>query len=260
MAIRLFSPGEVAAAAAADSTGTRMLRSHVLLRAAFAKARVNAAIARAERPASSVVLLGAGCDTLFYNAPPTWSDLTLLEVDQPASQRAKRARLAAGFVGIPLNVRFLPVDFAATPLSTALEGVLPADKPAVFIWLGVMMYLDASAIDAVLAYVASCPRGTELVFSFAPSGAFSAAAFSDNENGTSGKGGGNSGVEAQAAAMGEPWLSKHSPAEIEALLRRHGFTDVHFLAGDEAASYFGAAERADGLCASSRISIGAAVV
>jgi len=260
VAARLVGHAELAAAAASDSAGTRVLRAHCLLRSAFAEARAAAAVAAGAR---TVVLLGAGLDTLAYRQPASWAaaGVTVIEVDHGASQRDKRARLAAGGVAVPANVRFCEIDFMRTSLAAGLAPALAAagGGKEVFIWLGCMMYLDAAAIDATLAFVASRARGSELVFSFAPSGSPSNAQLGVFDGGTVAPAA-SGGVEAQAAALGEPWLSKHAPEDIRALTARHGFSELHLLEPDEAQAFFGAAPRADGLQASTRVSIGSAVV
>src|SRR6185295_7352687 len=120
--------------------------------------------------------------------------LQLFEVDHPASQRAKRERLAAAGVALPPNLTFVPIDFEHVTIEQGLAAS-PFDRtrPAFFSWLGVTMYLTEDAIDAVLRFVASLPRGSELVLTFA---------HPDPPDSPGGR------LAAAAAALGEPWLSR----------------------------------------------------
>jgi len=236
---RLVERAALARALAADGAPARALRAHVVLRSRFAEDRLQAAVARGVR---QLVVLGAGFDTFAYRQPAWAHALRVFEVDHPASQRAKQARLRGAGIAIPGNVCFVAIDFAHTALRDGLapSGFAP-DEPAFFSWLGVMMYLDQDAIDAVLRYVAARPAGSEIAFSFAHAGAVT-----------------NRGAQARAAALGEPWLSRFEPDALVRKLRDLGFSAVTLPTPEDAARYFGA--RSDALRAPERVAIGTAIV
>jgi O-methyltransferase involved in polyketide biosynthesis len=80
--------------------------------------------------------------------------LRLFEVDHPASQAWKLARIAE----LRLPVRdahvFAAVDFEAESLRDGLNRAgLDWSQPTFFSWLGVTMYQAADAIDATLRSV-----------------------------------------------------------------------------------------------------------
>lgn len=193
------------------------LRLGVLARSRYAEERLAAAVARGVR---SYISLGAGFDTFAYRQPPWAQELRIFEVDHPASQSAKRERLAAAGIALPANLTFAPIDFERDTLAAGLAAAgFPADEPALFSWLGVMMYLNLDAIEAVLDYVAARTPGSELVFSFArPAG----------ETDT-----GRHEIARRVAAGGEPWLTHFEPTELEAKLRAAGFSQVEFLSAAE---------------------------
>jgi len=84
-----------------------------------------------------------------------------------------------------------------------------------------MPYVREAAIVAALRLIATRPRGTEIVFSFArPTGA------SDDPK-----------VEAARA-----WLSRFEPAALAKLLHMVGFSEVTFLNEDHVARYLGQRE------------------
>jgi methyltransferase (TIGR00027 family) len=222
-----------------QSALARGLRSHVVLRSRVAEDRLADAVARGVR---QLIVLGAGLDTFAYRQPAWSSELSIVEVDHPASQQLKREMLSGTGVDIPANVRFADIDFEHETLA---EGLLrcgvSSNVPTFFSWLGVTMYLTRSAIDAVLDTVAGFPPESEIVLTFAQPRAEDEA----------------HNLAESAAEVGEPWISYFTPDEIEALLRAHGFRDVWFLSREEAVHrYF--ADRTDGLTAPRRVSIVAA--
>ena len=76
-----------------QTPGARALRTHVLLRSRYAEDRLEAAFACGVR---QLVVLGAGFDTFAYRQPAWAGNLTIFEVDQPASQGHKRAAGGGG--------------------------------------------------------------------------------------------------------------------------------------------------------------------
>jgi methyltransferase (TIGR00027 family) len=224
----------------------RALRAHVVLRSRYAEDRLADAFGRGVR---QYVVLGAGLDTFAYRQPAWAATLRVFEVDQPASQQAKRERLAAGGIGIPANVRLVGVDFERQTLRDALAaGGVDLAAPVFFSWLGVTMYLSEDAVLAVLRTVAALPAESEIVFTFAQPDR--AVPSPDPAHQT---------MAERAAAVGEPWLSFFEPAELEARLRGLAFREVSFLTPAEADErYF--AGRTDGLSAPRRTSICAGIV
>ena len=129
------------------------LRVRVLLRSRFAEARLAAAVRRGVR---QLVELGAGYGTFAYRAPAWARDVRIFEVDEPATQGDKRARLARAGIAPPSNLTFVPIDFETTQLPDALAARgFAATQPAFFSWLGVIPYLTRDAVEAVLRFVAS---------------------------------------------------------------------------------------------------------
>ncbi len=90
------------------------------------------------------VLLGAGLDTFGYRNPH--ASVRVFEVDQPSTQQLKRERLAAARIEIPDSVTLVPFDFTRQTLHDALDAArFDRSRPAVFAWLGVVMYLKRVA-------------------------------------------------------------------------------------------------------------------
>jgi methyltransferase (TIGR00027 family) len=168
------------------------------------------------------VLLGAGLDSFAYRSPQA-GRVRVFEVDHPATQEYKRRvagaawdveGMAGGVGAAPDGVTFVPVDFARDSLADALgRGGFDAARPAFVSWLGVTMYLDASAIEATVSVLGGFAPGSEVVVDYMlPAGLRDAAgqAYADL-------------VGQVAAEQGEPWLSVFAPEAMAALLARHGF-------------------------------------
>lgn len=217
---------------------SRGLRSTVVLRSRFAEDSLMDAVAEG---VEQYVLLGAGLDTFAYRQPPWARRLTIIEVDHPASQAAKRASLAEAGIEIPPNVRFADIDFERETLSHGLArcGVDTA-KRTFFSWLGVTMYLTRDAIEATLRTVLSFPKRSAVVFTFVQ----------PNPDPASGA----ARLAAGSASGGEPWISYFTPDEVEAMLRSLGFSDASFLAREEAERRY-YANRTDGFAVPPRVSI-----
>lgn len=230
LALRLLGPDSEALIRAQpqryQDDGTRALRAHVVLRSRHAEERLRAAVARGVR---QYVLLGAGYDTFALRQPDWARQLRIFEVDHPASQEAKRARLAAAGLAVPANLVHAAIDFEHEGLLDGLRrnGVDPR-VPTFFSWLGVTMYLRAEAVEATLRALAGFACGSEVVLTYA-----------SRESAGSGAEAVLSGMAQRAAEVGEPWLSYFQPEEMAALLRGAGFGAVEFLTPQQArARYF----------------------
>ncbi len=177
------------------------------------------------------VVLGAGLDTFAYRRTDLLSrGLRVFEVDHPATQEWKRERLRLLGIHPPSALVFAPVDFERQTLGSGLSAVgFDFSAPAVFSWLGVTMYLTCDAINATLSTVSRCARGTRIVLTYnLPKDALSGIGAETD-----------AALASFAADVGEPFVSLFLPAEIEELLRSHGFGDVDHFGPDEArATYF----------------------
>lgn len=227
-----------------ESPPARALRSHVVVRSRWAEDRLAEAVRRGVR---QYVLLGAGHDTFGFRQPEWARALRIFEVDQPATQADKRARLAGAGIAAPANVHFAAIDFESTSLEDGLRRAgVELDQPVFFSWLGVTVYLSHDAVDAVFRAVAALPPSSEIVFTFSQpfTGAADESALTEMAD--------------HAARTGEPWITFFETEALIARLHQLGFTRVDLLTPAETeARYFRG--RTDGLPVPRRISIAAAV-
>jgi methyltransferase (TIGR00027 family) len=196
----------------------RGMRLFIAARSRFAEDALAAAVRRGVR---QVVVLGAGLDTFAYRNP--YAELRVFEVDHPATQAWKRARLTAAEIPVPASLTYVGVDFERESLASRLV----LDGPAFFVWLGVVPYLTRDGFDETLSFVAG-GDGNEVVFDYAqPLDRMSPQR--------------RAALQARAdrvARIGEPWLTYFEPAEIEARLRVLGFHEIEDLGPSALAARF----------------------
>jgi methyltransferase (TIGR00027 family) len=210
------------------------LRIFIATRSRFSEDTLAEAIAAGVQ---QYVLLGAGLDTFAYRAARHYPGLAVFEVDHPATQGWKRERLAQAGIALPEALTFAPVNFETEALADGLRRAgFDSAKPAVFAWLGVVPYLSREAIMATLAYVASLPKETVVVFDYGePASTHDAASRAAHE-----------AMAERVAASGEPFLSFFEPENLKRDVEALGFSAVEDFSKDALnARYF--ADRGDAL-------------
>ena len=135
-----------------EGLGARGHFLHIGLRKRFVDDQARAAL---DSGAKQVLVIGAGMDTLCLRLAPRYSDVLFIELDHPASQRAKRKALDA-LGGAPENVHLVASDLTEeTPLDEIVatcEG-WSADAPSFALTEGLLMYLPEPAVDRLAAAI-----------------------------------------------------------------------------------------------------------
>jgi methyltransferase (TIGR00027 family) len=155
-----------------------------------------------------VVVGAAGYDgRAFRYAKP---GVRWFEVDHPATQRDKLARLARLGIDAP-HVRFVAADFRTDPVAESLLAAgLDAAEPGLFLLEGVAVYLEPAVIEALLRqFRRVAAPGSRLAISVSLSREHDDAA--------------RARFRASVAAMGEPARSTFDAAEAADLLARTGW-------------------------------------
>jgi methyltransferase (TIGR00027 family) len=217
-----------------EQSGGKRLRAAFALRARYAE---DALAEGVQRGVKQYAVLGAGLDTFAYRQPEWGGSLKIYEVDHPITQQVKQDRLKAAGIAVPSNLRFVPIDFERASLGEALRrsdfdfGALTLCS-----WMGVTQYLTREALEATFRFVLGLTAASEIVFSIIVS-----------EGAVTGEEGAALANAAQRAGeIGEPWLSRLDPDDLEAKLRAMGFSRVIQLTPEEAhRRYF--ENRRDGL-------------
>jgi methyltransferase (TIGR00027 family) len=241
LALKIVGPKEEAALRKADpraqSQVARTIRAFMVARSRFTEDALAEARARGVR---QYVVMGAGLDTSPCREAA--QGMRVFEIDHPATQVWKRARLAETGIAVPDSVTFVPVDFARQTLGDTLPPAgWDARQPTFFSWLGVTAYLKPEAVMGTLGFVAGCPRGSEIVFDVStPSSHVTPLERLERF-----------AVALKIALSGEPNGTRFDPSVLAAELRTRGFSRVEsFTGGQINARYFEG--RADKLMVSNR--------
>jgi methyltransferase (TIGR00027 family) len=148
------------------------LREGVRLRTRFIDDVVREGVASGLR---QMVLLGAGFDSRALRMHEIVdADVRVFEIDIPAQLERKRRALAKASVPVPPHVTDVPFDFHTDDLESELTAALDArgfrrGEGALFVWEGVIGYIDDTAIDRSLRFMAIAGgAGTRLAFTYGP--------------------------------------------------------------------------------------------
>jgi len=218
------------------------LRAHVLLRSRYAEECLQAAV---NRGTTQFLVLGAGMDTFAFRQPPWASALRIFEVDHPASQQAKRDRLAAAGISAPANLTFVPVDFEHETIRERLiEQEFDFSALTFVSCLGVLVYLSNEAVIDLFEFLGSLSPASGCVLTIG------GGARPKDPNVPS--------LADLAAEVGEPFLSALDADALGALCTRFGLEQPMFPTTEEIGRYMG--NRNDGLNAPTRRNIASIMV
>jgi len=187
------------------------LRAFVAARSRFAEDELSLGVRRGVR---QYVILGAGLDTFAFRNPFPEGVLHVFEVDHPATQTWKRARLDEVDIRLPDDLTFAPVDFET---QTLMEGLRDAGydpgRCTFFSWLGVTEYLTTEAVMSTLRFIASAPAGSGVVFDYMISPSLLKPAQRLRLD----------ALALRVASAGEPWKAFFDPGLLTRDLRAMGF-------------------------------------
>ncbi len=126
---------------------------------------IDAAVERYLATISQFVILGAGFDTRAFRLPRP-GQIRCFEVDLPQTQASKRQLLHKAGIDSTV-VTLVAADFETEDwLARLVEAGFAPNHPAVFLWEGVIMYLDRPAVESTLRKIASTAKGSVLVFDY----------------------------------------------------------------------------------------------
>jgi methyltransferase (TIGR00027 family) len=160
------------------------------------------------------VLLGAGFDSRAFRLTEV-KGIPIFEVDHPATQRVKRARLSHALEHPPDNVHFVEVDFETDNLGFKLRDAGFDEKiPAVVLWEGVVSYLSEPAVNANLMLLSRLlAPDSRLILTYVHKGALDgSAAFRGSRRWSS-----------WVRRSGEPFIFGFDPATLACILSQFGF-------------------------------------
>lgn len=160
-----------------------------------------------------IVILGAGFDTTSLRLRKQLQNVTIYEVDHPATQAAKRKTLSR--LGTPANVQFVAVDFEQDDFVEKLRAAgFDPTRRTLISWLGVTYYLTTAAMTRTLTQIAMLgDTGTKFVFDYMLEEIITGT--SQNQEALN--------KARFVARLGEPWLFGLQPEAVGAYLAPFGF-------------------------------------
>lgn len=160
-----------------------------------------------------VVLLGAGFDTMALRIRESLRNVTVFEVDHPATQIIKREVMER--IGVPENLRFVAVDFEQEDFTQKLRdaGFDPSRRSLV-VWLGVSLYLTNKAVARALEQISTLGgEGTTLVWDYLLAEVING--MTTNRDALD--------KARRAAKLGEPWLFGLETSQVPYYVEQFGF-------------------------------------
>ncbi len=225
----------------------KQMRTLTVMRSRYTEDELTASV---KRGVTQYVVLGAGLDTSPYRSGHTARQLKTFEIDHPETQRWKLDCLRQGGIQIPDNVTHVAIDFEQESLADGLErNGFDRNQPTFFSWLGVMYYLQRESALATFRYIAGLPSGSQVVLDFMLDDASLDEAKRESVRKAS----------EYVASIGEPWLTRYSAAELEAVLRKIGFSQVNYFSNELATERY-LKGRSDGLSLDPLIQMMGAIV
>jgi len=179
--------------------------ARVIARSRYTEDSLAAAVAAGTR---QYVLVGAGLDSYALRVPANAQDISIFEIDHPATQAYKLERIAQCGLEPPSRAQFLAADLGVETVEQVLaRSTFDRTQRAFFSWLGVTMYLTREANLACLGSIArAAAPGSELVFTYIDQAAFAV------DSGESG--GVFTQMQRRVASVGEPFLSGFDPSAL----------------------------------------------
>jgi len=208
------------------------IRAFTVVRSHYAECELRRAVQSGVR---QYVVLAAGLDTFACRNGA--AGLRVIEVDSPATQAWKRARMHEEGIASPKSLRLAPVDFEKQTLAEGLhEAGFQSGQPAVFSFLGAAVFLQASTVMDIAKFVGGLPRQSALIFDYGiVSSALDEAQLAERAR-----------VARGLAAVGEPMVTFFDPDVLDRSLRQFGFGDIEDIGYRKMnARYF--TDRTDGL-------------
>lgn len=155
------------------------------------------------------VILGAGLDTFAWRYP-SLTDVTLFEIDHPATQKFKLERLQQAGYELPSHLKLVAMDFTKElSLEKLIAAGFDSSKKTVFSLLGVTYYLTAIELQQMLhVFFKDLPQGSSIVFDFADENLFSKPGIFNRVQ----------HMVQMAQASGEPMKFATSISDLEKLL------------------------------------------
>ena len=172
-----------------------------------------------------LVILGAGYDTRSLRFDALKNNVNVFELDHPATQREKIARMKAVMKSLPEHVKYVQIRFDRDDLEKTLfkNGYDPTQN-SFFIWEGVTYYIDADAVDRTLTFISrNSAVGGTVVFDYFPASVVDGTCKLKEAK----------ALRHALKLVGEEIVFGIDPEKIESFLLERGFKLIKNLSGKE---------------------------
>jgi methyltransferase (TIGR00027 family) len=164
-----------------------------------------------------LVILGAGLDSRAYRIKGLQGRVKVFEVDHPATQVVKLAKLKKILGELPAHVTYVPIDFDVETLEKLSNCGYQRQKKTLFIWEGVVYYLMAEAVDQTLSFVSkNSGAGSSIIFDYVYTSALTATD----------KRGEIARMQRTQRYTGEGLIFGIEKGQIEAFLQARGYAQI----------------------------------
>jgi methyltransferase (TIGR00027 family) len=164
-----------------------------------------------------LVVLGAGLDSRAYRIEGLKERVKVFEVDHPATQAVKLAKLKRILGELPAHVTYVPIDFDDETLEKLFDFGYHRQSKTLFIWEGVVHYLTAEAVDQTLSFVSrNSGTGSSIIFDYVYASALTAT---DKRSEVA-------RMQRTQRYTGEGLIFGIEEGQIEAFLRARGYAQI----------------------------------
>lgn len=113
-----------------------------------------------------VLIMGAGFDSRGVRFSGISGDTVIYELDAPVTQTVKINRYKEKGIEIPVNLKFIPIDFNRQSLPERLdESGFGRGKKSLFLLEGLTMYLEPESVDETFKVIQEyAGEGSKVVF------------------------------------------------------------------------------------------------
>lgn len=189
-----------------------------------------------EKGMEQMVIIGAGYDTRAYRFNGLAEKVKVFELDHPATQKVKKAKIREIFSSPPGHVTHIPIHLDKDQISDKLfESGYDRSKRTLFIMEGLLMYLPPPFVDKMLNFIKTeSGSGSWVTFDYLPPSMI---------DGTVRAKEGKNMIKG-VKKWGEPFRFGLKHEDAKAFLSLRGFCNIHTVnAPDLTASYFGGKNR-----------------
>lgn len=202
-------------------------------RAVFTETMLESAVSEG---AEQYVIWAAGYDTFAYRQPSFARDISIFEIDHPATSTDKQERLLKLDISKPRNAQYIESDFNDMQMAECLKRSTAYDTGEISFHslLGLSYYLPQEVFSEMLLSISNvCASSSSMVFDYPNELSFTQEAEPRMQKQVT-----------LASGSGEPMLGSYSYSELELMLKQAGFSVSEHLTPDEITekyfSYFNA--------------------